>query len=1112
MKGLADSGHKFGFCRKKELTQTLQATMAEEDLLKITIFTEPFHECQDLQQKLLDNFQEELQWVDEIFHTLCSAFTVKSEKLTQMPKTPSAKNKMQKRKRKKEEMIKIEEESSSPKTSRMKVTRLKFEEPEEDQVEETDSLNTGRPMRKCRASKNVSTAKAASSTRQTRGKKQVEESAGTSSVVTSPVKSDENEISKRISDAAVTSAKGNTLKTEDRAADESSPSVRTRIKEYESRILTPVNNSGTKAPTPKTGSHSKSGQRVNTAASKTGGFIGEKGISQDSTTPPKPTRTRLRLKKQPNEPAEDRTKLKKHFESTSDSEIASSTSTEPCSSEESEKEETEMDVIDSSLDNGKSPKAVSTAEPLSETQVVISEVYELSANGSQGKLQKFEVVKTKTTPAAKTGGRPQEQSSPDLTGSDTDMDTDSNSAVKCESPQKEETSRGPSTRTRTRAKPNDESDKKAEKKNKDSGVVVSDKVNSTSTTESESDGDQIVRSTRTRARVQKEKEAAHVAPVVADPEVEEPVRSTRTRQRAQDKEVATKTAVTESSKQGSQNTTPNLTKAKFMIDGRDEKITGSPAAETRRSSYRCAKRILEHGRGLSPAPKRARSIVGEELDKVQPLSTSSPIRNLDESEMRDKVPSASRAPRPFKFTNAQRNVSSFLNRTPGFWGTPNSSQLNSTRCTFLSKATPSPQRGPQSIFNMEQRKKQLVEKENKEKERLRRFEEKRKQDLEKRKRDREERFQRIAAFRNEQEEKKKQQEEQYMKKYGATAANKAKLQEEKEREEAEKRKQRQKKQIEADLRRKLEEEERQRRRLEQEEEARQQEALFLKKRKQEELSRKQKLAEEKLRNEERLAEKEQRLLEEKAKMLQLQREKELLAEKARIEKENQLLQERLERERIEKEKKAEKEKKIREEMERLKAMEQERLYLREQELQKQKELAQKERELKQMISNHNKSILTQKQPSFVGGAPQPSVLNTTQTLNTSKTNLNTTHTLNTSKTVPTAPVNSSSYEMTPAKIYVNKSSSNYGLDDKESDDSTDDEDAPKKKIPEWAEGINLKAALIKQFNSPPDLDMLFRFSAIAPPDLEKIFKGNCKKRYKQRTSSAIWNTPPIKYC
>ncbi|XP_055505949.1 inner centromere protein B-like [Leucoraja erinacea] len=101
-----------------------------------------------------------------------------------------------------------------------------------------------------------------------------------------------------------------------------------------------------------------------------------------------------------------------------------------------------------------------------------------------------------------------------------------------------------------------------------------------------------------------------------------------------------------------------------------------------------------------------------------------------------------------------------------------------------------------------------------------------------------------------------------------------------------------------------------------------------------------------------------------------------------------------------------------------------------------------------------------------------------------------------------------SYTMTPisySKVKLPKINlENYGMD-LNSDDSTDDEGIPRKPIPAWASGKELKQALIMQFYHPFNLDKLF--CVIEPPNLEAIFSKR-KPRYLERTSSAMWHSPP----
>ncbi|KAL1787723.1 inner centromere protein isoform X1 [Sigmodon hispidus] len=101
-----------------------------------------------------------------------------------------------------------------------------------------------------------------------------------------------------------------------------------------------------------------------------------------------------------------------------------------------------------------------------------------------------------------------------------------------------------------------------------------------------------------------------------------------------------------------------------------------------------------------------------------------------------------------------------------------------------------------------------------------------------------------------------------------------------------------------------------------------------------------------------------------------------------------------------------------------------------------------------------------------------------------------------------------SYQMTPQgpKSHPKISIDNYGMD-LNSDDSTDDESCPRKPIPSWAKGTQLSQAIIHQYYHVPNIPELFK--TILPPDLEDMFKKS-KPRYHKRTSSAAWNSPPLK--
>ncbi|KAL2093180.1 hypothetical protein ACEWY4_010492 [Coilia grayii] len=99
-----------------------------------------------------------------------------------------------------------------------------------------------------------------------------------------------------------------------------------------------------------------------------------------------------------------------------------------------------------------------------------------------------------------------------------------------------------------------------------------------------------------------------------------------------------------------------------------------------------------------------------------------------------------------------------------------------------------------------------------------------------------------------------------------------------------------------------------------------------------------------------------------------------------------------------------------------------------------------------------------------------------------------------------------SYEITPKgkKITTLVNPEDYGMD-QNSDDSTDDESAPKKPIPSWAEGSQLQQAIMKQYYDP--VDLLSYFGHVEMPKLETIFNKS-KPRFFKRTSSAVWHSPP----
>ena len=361
-----------------------------------------------------------------------------------------------------------------------------------------------------------------------------------------------------------------------------------------------------------------------------------------------------------------------------------------------------------------------------------------------------------------------------------------------------------------------------------------------------------------------------------------------------------------------------------------------------------------------------------------------------------------------------------------------------------------------------QKKLELQRKEEKEKERKDQAELRRKNWAEEQKRKREEKQKRVAEAkaareREEQDKKQRQLEERRQMLYASEQAKKKR-----EHEEETKKKLREQRTKEAEARRLREEEERLKRLQEKKEEDKMYRDMLKRKQEMEEQERKQRIQEEK-----RLHEQKQR---ERAREKEEERERRLreIKEKAakRIEKEET---------EIERKEKEDKEKKQREQEDREKnricqlikdKMEQERK-MHEQKLQKE-EKERREREEQRKREAMKAAMLQNAR-------------------------------------------NADSYLMTPPPAQTRKppTSENYDISDIRSDESTDDEDAPRKKVPHWAQGIALKSALLQQDEPRRVFEELASGFVPHAPDLEKIFTKK-RKRFYQRTSSAHWSSPPIK--
>ncbi|XP_061577647.1 inner centromere protein B-like isoform X3 [Cololabis saira] len=502
----------------------------------------------------------------------------------------------------------------------------------------------------------------------------------------------------------------------------------------------------------------------------------------------------------------------------------------------------------------------------------------------------------------------------------------------------------------------------------------------------------------------------------------------------------------------SEDSSKNKPKINLLVLEPVERITRSVAA----NSPKLAPPTLFVSEEKVSTPVKRTVVIGKQQTAVGRASTKRKAPDTVEDS-----PTKRLSP-PKKSQSAIRpNMKSFLHtvqKNQLLMMTPNSLGRTSTIKSFIKHTTPlklDPKMSSGIVTKERYKLEALKIKQQQEEERMRKMEEekKRKQDELKQKRD--ERTRRVfeAKVKEEQrEEEKKKKIEQKM----AQIEGKS----DKQRQAEEKAKKKVKRQEELEQKKKLEEEAK-KKKMQQEEEKRQQELLA---KEEEEL-------------------KALRALELKR---QQERERQAAAERERVEKEKALaLQRELE--------KAAREKEMRELEEKRKALEEKR------KLEEQQRLDAKEKALKEKEEAKEKEAAAHNQASAnlnVTVDIEKSVLNTPKG---KAGGLNVT--LDITQSSP------QSYVITPKggnKPAMSKSQEDYGMD-QNSDDSTDDESDPRKPIPSWAEGPNLKLIIMKQYFNPPDLESFF--GDIEPPNLEDIFYKS-KPRYFKRTSSAVWHSPP----
>ncbi|XP_043980916.1 inner centromere protein isoform X2 [Gambusia affinis] len=459
-----------------------------------------------------------------------------------------------------------------------------------------------------------------------------------------------------------------------------------------------------------------------------------------------------------------------------------------------------------------------------------------------------------------------------------------------------------------------------------------------------------------------------------------------------------------------------------------------------------AKKSVAAARKQSQAPRRSS------------LSTKRKAPDTEDS------PSKRFSPPKKSQSNIKPNMRSFLhtvNKNQMLMMTPSSFGRTAVIKSFIKQTTPlkvDPKINMGTVTKERHKLEALRKKQEQEEERMRKMEEEKKKKQEELKRKREERIKRVFEAKVKEElrgEEKKKKIEQKM----------AQIDEKNDKRQAEekaKKKLAAKRQEELEQKKKLEEEAK-KRKIQQEEEKRQQELAAKKKAEEEEQQARKAL--------------------ERQREQELEQEQQAAAERERVEKEKALaLQREVERAAREKEK--------RELEERRKALEDKR------KLEEQQRLAAKEKALKEREEAKRREA-----------AAEAQLLNKTVDLENSvmktpigKGGLNV--------TVDIQEMSPQSYAITPnggnKTLTISKNPEDYGMD-QNSDDSTDDESAPRKAIPSWAEGANLKQLIMKQYFNPIDVDSIF--GPIEPPRLENIFYKS-KPRYFKRTSSAVWHSPP----
>ncbi|XP_052322722.1 inner centromere protein A isoform X4 [Oncorhynchus keta] len=491
---------------------------------------------------------------------------------------------------------------------------------------------------------------------------------------------------------------------------------------------------------------------------------------------------------------------------------------------------------------------------------------------------------------------------------------------------------------------------------------------------------------------------------------------------------------------------------------------------------------------------------GSDGSGKKPLSSLGPRLSAKRRAAADEFQSPRKRPSPpVKSQSVRPNMRSFLHtvqKNQMLMTTPSSLGRNMVMKSFIKHTTP----GRADLKERERLKLEaLKKKQEQEDERKKKMEEEKRRKQEEMKKKRDERLRRVVEARVKEEQKEEEKKKKIEQKMLQIDEKHDKLRVERMAEERAKKKVATKRQEELELRRKMEEDVRRKKIQQSEEEEKRQQELQAKRRAEEEQERARKMAEAR------------RALELKKELeRELERERQASAERERVEREKAIALQRdvekaareKERRELEKRKREEQQRQAEEERQR----EAERLAERQREAEK---LAERQREAEKLAERQREAEkLAERQreaEKLAERQREAAKSHLTAEVQVLKTPVGKGGVLNVTVDIEQSP---QSYEITPKggnkPVVLNTNPEDYGMD-QNSDDSTDDESAPRKPIPTWAEGNQLKQSMMKQYFHPADVDS--HYGAIEPPKLDRIFCKS-KPRYFKRTSSAVWHSPP----